>query len=59
MTPYVNKVAMVHGEHHPHLHQLLALFTELKEELYAHFEKEEISVFPEILKYEKVKSEQS
>ncbi|MFS0879677.1 iron-sulfur cluster repair di-iron protein [Bacillus sp. 7586-K] len=59
MTPYVKKVALVHGKHHPHLHQLLALFTELKEELYEHFEKEETAVFPKILKYEKEKSEQS
>ncbi|MGM0876889.1 MAG: iron-sulfur cluster repair di-iron protein [Bacillota bacterium] len=59
MTPYVNKVALVHGESHPHLKEVLSLFNDLKIEIEEHFEKEEKFVFPEIIKHENNMSEQS
>ncbi|WP_338785902.1 iron-sulfur cluster repair di-iron protein [Metabacillus sp. FJAT-53654] len=59
MTPYVNKVALVHGDKHPHLKTVLTLFNELKSEIDEHFKKEETVAFPEIIKYEKNKTEQS
>lgn len=46
LSPYVTKVAKVHGGHRPELLRVYELFYELKKELLEHTEKEEASVFP-------------
>lgn len=48
MEPMVAKVAMVHGEWRPELHEIKDLFTELINELVPHMQKEEIILFPAI-----------
>ncbi|MFB6465306.1 iron-sulfur cluster repair di-iron protein [Cytobacillus sp. Hz8] len=50
LSPYVTKIAKVHGERHPELIQVHALFYELKKELLEHTAKEEATVFPMLLK---------
>jgi regulator of cell morphogenesis and NO signaling len=52
MSPYVTKVARVHGDSHPELLRVYELFYELKKELLEHTAKEEEFVFPSILKLE-------
>ncbi|MCE9583616.1 MAG: DUF542 domain-containing protein, partial [Planctomycetes bacterium] len=44
----VDKVAKVHGEHHPELWEVREIFADLKMELEAHLIKEEDVVFPAI-----------
>jgi len=51
LTPYVTKVARVHGEHHPHLLRVQELFTSLKKELLDHTSEEDQVVFPLVLQY--------
>jgi regulator of cell morphogenesis and NO signaling len=46
LSPYVTKVARVHGDHHPELLKVYELFYELKKELLEHMAKEEAVVFP-------------
>ncbi|MBM7653710.1 iron-sulfur cluster repair di-iron protein [Neobacillus cucumis] len=46
LSPYVTKVARVHGEHHPELIKMNELFYEFKKELLDHMSKEEEIVFP-------------
>jgi regulator of cell morphogenesis and NO signaling len=50
LSPYVTKVARVHGGNHPQLIKMHDLFYELKQELLEHTAKEEASVFPALLK---------
>ncbi|MBM7649062.1 regulator of cell morphogenesis and NO signaling [Bacillus ectoiniformans] len=57
LTPYVKKIAAVHGERHPHLTDVLHLFNELKAEIAEHFAKEEETAFPAILAYETAPSD--
>ncbi|MHC0036715.1 iron-sulfur cluster repair di-iron protein [Pseudoneobacillus sp. C159] len=52
LSPYVTKVAKVHGDHHPELLRVYELFKELKTELLEHTKKEEEISFPLILKLE-------
>lgn len=52
LTPYVTKVARVHGPKQPHLIQVHQLFHELKIELEQHLMKEEKDVFPLIIQFE-------
>lgn len=52
LSPYVTKVAKVHGDHHPELLRVYELFYELKKELLEHTKKEEEISFPLILKLE-------
>jgi regulator of cell morphogenesis and NO signaling len=52
LSPYVTKVAKVHGDHHPELLRVYELFYELKKELLEHTKKEEELSFPLILKLE-------
>ncbi|MCQ5366152.1 iron-sulfur cluster repair di-iron protein [Anoxybacillus salavatliensis] len=52
LTPYVTKVARVHGPTQPHLIQVHQLFHELKIELEQHLMKEEKDVFPLIIQFE-------
>ncbi|MCJ8014344.1 iron-sulfur cluster repair di-iron protein [Paenibacillus sp. KQZ6P-2] len=51
LTPYVTKLARVHGEHHPELLRVQEIFTDLKKELLEHTEDEDQNVFPLILKF--------
>lgn len=50
LSPYVTKVARVHGDSHPELIRMHDLFYELKKELLEHTAKEEATVFPMLLK---------
>ncbi|PWW27713.1 regulator of cell morphogenesis and NO signaling [Cytobacillus oceanisediminis] len=52
LSPYVTKVARVHGGSHKELLRVHELFFELKKELLEHTSKEEESVFPLLLKLE-------
>lgn len=49
MSPYVTKVAKVHGDRHEELLKVHELFYELKKELLEHTAKEEAAVFPLLL----------
>ncbi|WP_339223826.1 iron-sulfur cluster repair di-iron protein [Paenibacillus sp. FSL W7-1279] len=51
LTPYVTKLARVHGEHHPELLRVQELFSDLKKELLEHTMDEDEHVFPLILKF--------
>ncbi|MEC0239192.1 iron-sulfur cluster repair di-iron protein [Paenibacillus dokdonensis] len=51
LTPYVTKLARVHGEHHPELLRVQAIFADLSKELLEHTEDEDLNVFPLILKF--------
>ncbi|EMT45762.1 iron-sulfur cluster repair di-iron protein [Anoxybacillus flavithermus] len=59
LTPYVTKVARVHGPTQPHLIQVHQLFHELKIELEQHLMKEEKDVFPLIIQFEKHPTEEN
>lgn len=50
LTPYVTKVARVHGMNHPELIRVHELFLTLKRELLEHTKKEDEQSFPLILK---------
>lgn len=52
LSPYVTKVAKVHGDHHPELLRVYELFYELKNAMLEHVKKEEEISFPLILKLE-------
>lgn len=52
LSPYVTKVAKVHGNNHPELLKVYELFYELKKELLEHTAKEEATVFPLLLSLE-------
>lgn len=54
LSPYVTKVARVHGDSHPELLRVYELFYELKKELLEHTAKEEATVFPMLLKLDEV-----
>jgi regulator of cell morphogenesis and NO signaling len=49
LTPLMAKVAKRHGELHPELHELYALFMDLAASLVPHMRKEEVVLFPYIL----------
>lgn len=50
ITPFLNKVARVHGDGHPELHEVQELFAQSAEELTMHMNKEEKILFPHIRK---------
>jgi len=50
---YTQKIAKVHGEHHPELIEVASLFTKINEELLQHLKNEEEVLFPAIKKAEK------
>jgi regulator of cell morphogenesis and NO signaling len=52
LSPYVTKVARVHGDNHPELIKVYELFYEFKKELLSHMDKEEATSFPNIMKLE-------
>lgn len=45
---YTQKIASVHGEHHPELIEVAALFAKINDELLQHLKKEEEVLFPAI-----------
>lgn len=51
LTPYVTKLARVHGDRHPELLEVQKLFSGLKQELLEHTQDEDDQVFPLILKF--------
>jgi regulator of cell morphogenesis and NO signaling len=46
---YTNKIAEVHGEHHPELHEVYSIIEKVNEELLIHLQMEEEVLFPAIL----------
>ena len=48
ITPFLSKVARVHGANHPELLEVEQLFTETAQDLAAHLKKEELMLFPYI-----------
>lgn len=50
IPPYLDKIAKVHGEHHPELFEIKELFDISKGEFSRHMKKEELMVFPQIRK---------
>ena len=50
ILPLAQKVADVHGDHHPEVIRINELFQDLAEELLAHLQKEEMILFPYIKK---------
>lgn len=48
ITPFLSKVARVHGANHPELLEVEQLFTETAQDLAAHVKKEELMLFPYI-----------
>lgn len=48
ITPFLSKVARVHGGNHPELLEIEQLFTETAQDLTAHLKKEELMLFPYI-----------
>lgn len=51
LTPYVTKLARVHGGHRPYLLRVQEIFSLLKKELLAHTEDEDRNVFPLLTRY--------
>ncbi|MFC7680361.1 iron-sulfur cluster repair di-iron protein [Paenibacillus sp. GCM10028914] len=51
LTPYITKLARVHGEKHPHLLRVQEIYTSLKRELLDHTEDEDQVVFPRIINF--------
>lgn len=52
LRDFVNKVARVHGDHHPELKELERLYLALSEELLEHVDKEDRKLFPAVRKAE-------
>ena len=52
LKTYLEKLAKVHGERHPELHEIKQQFSEAAEALTAHLQKEELILFPYILAME-------
>lgn len=50
IKPYLDKICEVHGEHHPELIEIMALFNASVGVLSDHMKKEELDLFPYILK---------
>ncbi|MFA5973717.1 MAG: iron-sulfur cluster repair di-iron protein [Lentimicrobiaceae bacterium] len=55
---YTQKIANVHGDHHPELLEVASLFTKINEELLQHLKNEEEVLFPAIKEAEKNASPQ-
>jgi regulator of cell morphogenesis and NO signaling len=53
LLTYLQKITSKHGERHPELYKITALFTALKEEMEMHMQKEELILFPRIKETEK------
>jgi regulator of cell morphogenesis and NO signaling len=50
LKAFLNKISQVHGERHPELIEIEALFTASAHELLAHMQKEEMILFPYVRK---------
>lgn len=50
IKPYLEKISQVHGEHHPELHEIRAIFDKAAGEFAQHIKKEELMLFPQIRK---------
>lgn len=50
IKPYLEKIAQVHGDHHPELFEIKEIFNTISGEMAAHQKKEEIILFPFIKK---------
>lgn len=57
IRPYLDKVARVHGDRHPELHEIKQQFEASAGELTMHMKKEELVLFPFIRKLVKAKEE--
>lgn len=55
---YLDKLCKVHGNQHPELHEIKALFNDSTKELAAHMKKEELILFPFIKKMNTAKDTQ-
>lgn len=55
ITPYLDKIVKVHGEHHPELAEVQSIFKEAAGEFAQHMKKEELMLFPQIRKMVKAK----
>ncbi|CAD7358869.1 iron-sulfur cluster repair di-iron protein ScdA [Staphylococcus schleiferi] len=49
LSPYVTKLAKVHGPQNPHLIQLKSVYDTFKDEMLAHIEEEEQIAFPKLV----------
>ena len=56
ITPFLEKIVRVHGDHHPELLEVEALFKESAGELTVHMKKEEFILFPYIRKMVKTRT---
>jgi regulator of cell morphogenesis and NO signaling len=59
LVHYTGKIAMVHGDNHPELLEVEALFSEINRELLQHLKNEEEVFFPAVKEYEQKRSEGS
>jgi len=59
LNAYTQKIAEVHGSHHPELIEIAEIFAELSQELLQHLKKEEDVLFPAIKDFMKTKSTKS
>jgi regulator of cell morphogenesis and NO signaling len=57
IVPYLNKICEVHGEAHPELFEIKALFNASVEVLAEHMKKEELDLFPYIQKMVQAKQD--
>ncbi len=57
IKPYLTKICSVHGNHHPELLEINALFNDCAEELTTHMKKEELLLFPYIKKLVRLKED--
>ena len=59
IMPYLEKICKVHGQQHPELLEINALFKASVGDLAAHMKKEELVLFPFVKKMEKIKQEEA
>jgi regulator of cell morphogenesis and NO signaling len=59
LVHYTGKIAMVHGDMHPELSEVEALFSEINRELLQHLKNEEEVFFPAIKEYQSTRSDKS
>lgn len=57
IKPYLEKITQVHGQSHPELYEISAIFSETAGQMSAHMKKEELLIFPFIKRLVKLKEE--